>query len=145
MYIMNEGHIQFPKKNEKEVVKLLVSNGGGDLFGIEKGDEFEPDTNGNVTIEINSDSSYGDIESKLYTLTEIFKNNGLLINGQINYYGDYEGRYIIENGDFRTETPSYISELSDEEIMYEVKRRGLSLSNYKDVDPDHENDSDLEY
>lgn len=60
-------------------------------------------------------------------------------------YGDCEGRYIIENGSFCAETPVYISDLSDEEIMREVARRGLSISNDKDFEPDQDNDSDLEY
>lgn len=145
MHIMNDGYIKFSKKNEKKVVNLLLSNGAGDLFGIEKGDTFAPDKNGDVAIYIEPDFVYGDIESRLSKLTAILKDNGFLINGEIKYYGDCEGRYIIENGNFCAETPVYISDLSDEEIMREVARRGLSISNGKDFEPDQDNDSDLEY
>lgn len=83
MHIMNDGYIKFSKKNEKKVVNLLLSNGAGDLFGIEKGDTFAPDKNGDVAIYIEPDFVYGDIESRLSELTAILKDNGFLVNGEI--------------------------------------------------------------
>ena len=70
----------------------------------------------------------GDIEVSLSDIVTACKKGKLDINFYITYCGDAEGAYSYQNGEFETldENDLLLRNISDEQLISEIYRRGLT-------------------
>lgn len=120
MQIINHGSITVPPNAKSLLVTIL------DVVGF----EFVDDNilvDGMYTVEINED---GDIEEKLRKVVDAFTALDIYINVSVNYYGDYEGRYIVSDGDLidLDKTEVAIMDSSDNDLIKELENRGYTVT-----------------
>lgn len=65
----------------------------------------------------------GDLEERLNNAVSELANENVFLNGRVYYSGDYAGCYVIEDGIVRSESYDIISDISDEDLLAEIKRR----------------------
>ena len=120
MQLINQGYIIVPP-NAKSLLVIIL-----DVVGF----EFVDDNilvDGMYTVEINE---YGDIEEKLRKVVDVFTALDIYINVSVNYYGDYEGRYIVSDGDLvdLDKTEVAIMDSSDNDLIKELENRGYTVT-----------------
>lgn len=75
------------------------------------------------------ESYYGDIQPEISSLFNLFKIFGVRIDIDIEYSGDYEGKYVTRNGELieLSETDLVIDNTDDKTLVDELKRRGYNV------------------
>ena len=128
MTIMNEGEIIINDKTRAgEVAQIFVAAGIYD--SVEKVPVYEDDGTTPEEAGISVHEVFGDIEPALQEVADKCKEAGIILNGQICYSGDYDGRYYITDNEVEDLTADEIGvrEASKEELIAELQRRGLDV------------------
>lgn len=128
MTIMNEGEIIINDKTRAgEVAQIFVAAGIYD--SVEKVPVYEDDGTTPEEAGISVHEVFGDIEPALQEVADKCKEAGIILNGQICYSGDYDGRYYITDNEVEDLTADEIGvrEASNEELIAELQRRGLDV------------------
>lgn len=126
MYLINNGYITLPKNADKETVsELLKMLHEAHIIG----DDFDEYVENGSTMRIEIEECYGDIEVDLLRIVSYFADKGILLNGEVEYIGDYEGTYCISNGKFEvlSEEEKILRNLSTKELYRELTRRGIKF------------------
>lgn len=78
-------------------------------------------------VELSDYQCHGD---DLDFLLEKAKEKGFVINGEVSWYGDDEGRYIIKDNEIEhlTIDECYLRDADDETLIAELKRRGFQVT-----------------
>lgn len=122
MQIINQGTITVPP-NAKSLLVIIL-----DVVGFEFVDDNILVDGIQATVEINED---GDIEEKLRKVVNVFTALDIYINVSVNYYGDYEGRYIVSDGDLvdldKTEV-AIMDSSDDDDLIKELENRGYTVT-----------------
>lgn len=121
MQIINQGTISVPP-NAKSLLVIIL-----DVVGFEFVDDNILVDGIQATVEINED---GDIEEKLRKVVNVFTALDIYINVRVNYYGDYEGRYIVSDRDLvdLDKTEVAIMDSSDDDLIKELENRGYTVT-----------------
>ena len=121
MQIINQGSITVPP-NAKSLLVIIL-----DVVGFEFVDDNILVDGIQATVEINED---GDIEEKLRKVVNVFTALDIYIDVSVNYYGDYEGRYIVSDGDLvdLDKTEVAIMDSSDNDLIKELENRGYTVT-----------------
>lgn len=128
MNIINEGEIIINDKTRAgEVTQIMVTAGLYDAtedVPVYENDGTTPEEAGVSIHEV-----YGDIDTALQEVADKCKEAGIILNGQICYSGDYDGRYYITNNVVEDLTADEIGvrETSNEELIAELQSRGLDV------------------
>lgn len=126
MFYCNNGILDVKKEFVNEVIKAFSNTSLKDKVSQDDVEETDP---GIATFFI--EEAYGDIEGDLRLATRQLKKEGILVNGTIDYFGDYDGRYTINDSTVTLDEPNYSEEnlhtVSDESLLNEIMRRGMSL------------------
>ena len=128
MTIMNEGEIIINDKTRAgEVAQIFVA--AGIYESVEKVPVYEDDGTTPEEAGISVHEVYGDIDSAIREAADKCKEADIILNGQICYSGDYDGRYYITNNVVEDLTADEIGvrEASSEELIAELQRRGLDV------------------
>lgn len=82
-----------------------------------------------LDISIEEQFCQGDIEDALRLAVEELAQENICPYGRIEYYGDYEGRYDIEDGTVTTlsREECFVRDMTDEEVIAEAERRKLTV------------------
>lgn len=126
MYLINNGYITLPKNADKETVgELLKMLHEAHIIKDDFGEYVENEP----TMRIEIEECYGDIEVDLLRIVSYFTDKGILLNGEVEYIGDYEGTYCISNGKFEvlSEEEKILRNLSTKELYRELTRRGIKF------------------
>lgn len=121
MQIINLGYIKVSSEFESLFVTIL------DAAGFEDAEDNVSVYEASATVEINED---GDIERKLNKVVDAFTALDISIDVNVNYYGDYEGRYIVSDGDLvdLDKTEVAIMDSSDNDLIKELENRGYTVT-----------------
>lgn len=121
MQIINWGYIKVSSEFESLFVTIL------DAAGFEDAEDNVSVYEASATVEINED---GDIERKLNKVVDAFTALDISIDVNVNYYGDYEGRYIVSDGDLvdLDKTEVAIMDSSDDDLIKELENRGYTVT-----------------
>ena len=122
MQLINRGSINVSSEFESLFITIL------DAAGFEDADENVSVVHETVaTIEINE---YGDIETKLKKVVDAFTALDIPIDVNVNYYGDYEGRYIVSDGELvdLDKTEAAIMDSDDDLLIKELESRGYKVT-----------------
>lgn len=121
MQIINWGYIKVSSEFESLFVTIL------DAAGFEDAEDNVSVYEASATVEINED---GDIERKLNKVVDAFTALDISIDVNVNYYGDYEGRYIVSDGDLvdLDKTEVAIMDSSDNDLIKELENRGYTVT-----------------
>lgn len=77
---------------------------------------------------ISFDSACGLLNDALDELVDMFLVEGITLEGEIQYSGDYSGKYEYMPGLHGTvEEPMFLREHTDEKLISELKRRGYRV------------------
>ena len=128
MTIMNEGEIIINDKTRAgEVAQIFVDAGIYD--SVEKVPVYEDDGTTPEEAGISIYEVFRDIEPALQEAADKCKEAGIILNGQICYSGDYDGRYYITDNVVEDLTADEVGvrEASNEELIAELERRGLDV------------------
>lgn len=92
------------------------------------------DDENSYCLDFDEERYVGDIESELRVAVEELACCGIYPKGEITYYGDYEGRYEIGNGEVITlsHEECIVHDMADEEVIEEARRRGLYVVEKKE-------------
>lgn len=109
------------KKEEAETVKSFLN-----LFVFERS---EVEGLNGETFVIVSDETRGDITREIEKFCETLKAQKIFVNGTISYFGDYDGKYTIENSEYKefSAAESTIMDAHDQELIRELNNRGYSV------------------
>lgn len=110
MYIWNTGTITFNEKVDEEVERVVEDELMCHV------DCFD------TKIEINEVG--GDIWSELEHIVKKCSNLNPVSNMYIEFYGDYEGRYVLKGGAVDCEERRFLDEYTVEELKKEIESRG---------------------
>lgn len=88
MFYNNAGILNVGEGNEEIAISVFKKN------------NIEPVEIGNAG-EIEIDECYGDIECDLDIAIETLRELGIIVSGNVNYWGDYDGVYQISNSELR--------------------------------------------
>lgn len=96
-------------------------------------DDTYRDENNKMCLEILD--VWGDIEEDLKNFCNTCKEQNIPICVNIDYSGDADGQYICENGTFEvlSAEETCLRETSDEHLIAEIERRGLSQQIHDNV------------
>ena len=121
MELINYGSITV-SPNAKSLLVIIL-----DVVGFEFVDDNILVDGIQATVEINED---GDIEEKLRKVVNVFTALDISIDVNVNYYGDYEGRYIVSDGDLvdLDKTEVAIMDSSDNDLIKELENRGYTVT-----------------
>ena len=89
MTLTNDGTLTIEKGYTEQFIKLLI-----DQNIIETPKDVEI-TEENETVDVELSEIYGDLTDSLENLCESCKKEGINVDGLIEYYGDYDGKYEI--------------------------------------------------
>lgn len=89
MTLINDGTLTIEKGYTEQFIKLLI-----DQNIIETSKDIEI-TEENETVDIDLSEIYGDLTDSLENLCKSCKKEGINVDGLIEYYGDYDGKYEI--------------------------------------------------
>ena len=92
MTLINDGTLTIEKGYMEQFLKLLMNQ---NIIDTPKDAEV---TEESETVDIDLSGIYGDLTDSLKNLCETCKKEGINVDGLIEYYGDYDGKYeIIDN------------------------------------------------
>lgn len=89
MTLINDGTLTIEKGYTEQFLELLI-----DQNIIETPKDVEI-TEENETVDIELSEIYGNLTDSLENLCESCKKEGINVDGLIEYYGDYDGKYEI--------------------------------------------------
>ena len=89
MTLTNDGILTIEKGYTEQFIKLLI-----DQNIIETPKDVEI-TEENETVDVELSEVYGNLTDSLEKLCESCKKEGINVDGLIEYYGDYDGKYEI--------------------------------------------------
>lgn len=140
MNIINEGEIVINDKTRAgEVAQIMVTAGLYDA--TEDVPVYENDGTTPKEAGVSIHEVYGNIDTALQEVADKCKEAGIILNGQVCYSGDYYGRYYITDNVVEDLTADEIGvrEASDDELIAELKRRGLEVTVQKNQPSESEN------
>lgn len=140
MNIINEGEIIINDKTRAgEVAQIMVTAGLYDA--TEDVPVYENDGTTPKEAGVSIHEVYGNIDTALQEVADKCKEAGIILNGQVCYSGDYYGRYYITDNVVEDLTADEIGvrEASDDELIAELKRRGLEVTVQKNQPSESEN------
>lgn len=121
MQMVNQGIISIPKEWEG-ALKFCLRCVGMDEEAVD------------ITVEndkaiANIEEYYGDIEESLKDLVDMFVAADVPIDIDINYYGDYNGAYKVENDELicLDAEDLAVKKSNDDELIKELERRGYQV------------------
>lgn len=125
MTLYNNGFITVQAEHGNELMEVLVKHG---LVPERLKNSIITEDGGMSEISFDETFCMGDIEDILNQAIEELAQKGIQPRGCITYFGDYEGRYEIEDGMVTTlsHEECIVHDLADEEVLMEAKRRGLT-------------------
>ena len=144
MNIINEGEIIINDKTRAgEVAQIMVTAGLYDA--TEDVPVYENDGTTPKEAGVSIHEVYGDIDTALQEVADKCKEAGIILNGQVCYSGDYYGRYYITDNVVEDLTADEIGirEASNDELIAELKRRGLEVTVQKKQSSESEKSADL--
>ena len=144
MNIINEGEIVINDKTRAgEVAQIMVTAGLYDA--TEDVPVYENDGTTPKEAGVSIHEVYGNIDTALQEVADKCKETGIILNGQVCYSGDYYGRYYITDNVVEDLTADEIGvrEASNEELIAELKRRGLAVTVQKNQLSESEKSADL--
>lgn len=144
MNIINEGEIVINDKTRTgEVAQIMVTAGLYDA--TEDVPVYENDGTTPKEAGVSIHEVYGNIDTALQEVADKCKEAGIILNGQVCYSGDYYGRYYITDNVVEDLTADEIGvrEASNEELIAELKRRGLAVTVQKNQLSESEKSADL--
>ena len=132
MELYMNGVIFFPKKDTDKVLEILD---GYELLPDDVDDCLAADDYGSAAIEYR-DVCLGDIDDDLTEALQRLKNNNIPIKGALDYYGDYDGRYVIENYECKNLDAQavVIKDASDDDLIFELEARGYRVTEIAEDD-----------
>ncbi len=121
MYLINSGTLTLSVPVTDEILEKAQEYIGG----IIRGDETS------LAIE----ESYGDIEKDLTNLVDALVEDGITVEGSVNYYGDYEGRYdVCATGVTPFDRDAVaIRDADDATLIAELESRGFIVTKKEDA------------
>lgn len=121
MHIINQGDIRVPSEFESLFITIL------DAAGFEDAEDNVSVYEASATASIDE---YGYIERKLNKVVDAFTALDISIDVSVNYYGDYNGRYIVRDGDLvdLDKTEVAIMDSSDNDLIKELENRGYTVT-----------------
>lgn len=121
MQIINQGDIRVPSEFESLFITIL------DAAGFEDAEDNVSVYEASATVSIDE---CGDIERKLNKVVDAFTALDISIDVSVNYYGDYNGRYIVRDGDLvdLDKTEVAIMDSSDNDLIKELENRGYTVT-----------------
>lgn len=140
MNIINEGEIIINDKTRAgEVTQIMVTAGLYDA--TEDVPVYENDGTTPKEAGVSIHEVYGNIDTALQKVADKCKEAGIILNGQACYSGDYYGKYYITDNVVEDLTADEIGvrEASDDELIAELKRRGLEVTVQKNQPSESEN------
>lgn len=93
MYLMNDGSMYVNTKYANELFDMCKEI-------CEDIDRMDDNVTG-IT-EIHLSECDGDIDDELDDICRYFSERGVIINGEFEYWGDYDGKIVIENNCVRS-------------------------------------------
>ena len=144
MNIINEGEIVINDKTRAgEVAQIMVTAGLYDA--TEDVPVYENDGTTPKEAGVSIHEVYGNIDTALQEVADKCKEAGIILNGQVCYSGDYYGRYYITDNVVEDLSADEIGvrEASNEELIAELKRRGLAVTVQKNQLSESEKSADL--
>ena len=144
MNIINEGEIVINDKTRAgEVAQIMVTAGLYDA--TEDVPVYENDGTTPKEAGVSIHEVYGNIDTALQEVADKCKEAGIILNGQVCYSGDYYGRYYITDNVVEDLTADEIGvrEAANEELIAELKRRGLAVTVQKNQLSESEKSADL--
>lgn len=118
-YIVNVGEININEEVSEEAMQLI-----NNFLGCDTAAEAGSDV---LVFEEYYDKYF---DETLQELFEKLKPYGYIFNGTVGFYGDWEGRTIIENNEIYQidRNDMAIMDASDQELIYELERRGYIIA-----------------
>lgn len=121
MQITNQGIISVPEANKENLINALNSIG----METSEADIWIEDGKAETSIE----DVYGDIEDELYKLANSFITLGISIELEVDYYGDNNGKYVVENNKFinLSSEELVIKNAETQGLIDELEKRGYAV------------------
>lgn len=94
MHLLNNGTLKVNEASVEKLVSKLLEKGVVSSLTQLDITEWSPDD-----CDVDFTNSYGDIEADLQELVSELKEDGIIVNGNITYDGDYSGVYDIVDGE----------------------------------------------
>ncbi|WP_270425421.1 hypothetical protein [Blautia intestinalis] len=123
MQIINQGGIEVP--SEFETLLIVISDAAG----------FKEYDKTNIVVDrskaiLSLEEEYGDIEAKLSKIVDAFAALDIYIDVNVDYFGDYEGRYIVRDKKLvdLDEDEVVIMESNDDVLIKELESRGYTVT-----------------
>lgn len=131
MTYWNNGSFACEKKDLEALISIINQTNIPDRSGYDVDDAYE--SNGLSCLEVSECA--GDIESDLDNIVTECEKQGIKMEFDISYTGDAEGGYIYKNGKYETlnEDQVHLRNISDEDLISEIQRRGLSQKIHDNV------------
>lgn len=122
MELINQGIIKVPSDWRSTLVIILNAVG----ITTENDDVY---IEGEYAIR-ELEELYGDIEDELSAIVNSFGVFDVPVDVNVNYYGDYEGRYIVSDGDLidLDKTEVAIMDSNDDDLIKELENRGYKVT-----------------
>lgn len=122
MELINQGIIKVPSDWRSTLVIILNAVG----ITTENDDVY---IEGEYAIR-ELEELYGDIENELSSIVNSFSIFDVPIDVNIKYWGDYEGRYIVSDGDLvdLDKTEVAIMDSDDNDLIKELENRGYTVT-----------------
>ena len=122
MQIVNHGIISIPEKWGIGALKFCLRYVGIDEEKIDVSIE-------NDKVVANIEEYYGDIEENLIDLVNMFVVADIPIDIDIEYYGDYNGAYKVENDELvhLDSDDLIIKDSNDDDLIKELECRGYKI------------------
>lgn len=129
MYLMNDGSVYVDTKYANELVNMCREL-------CEDVDRMDNAVTGVTEIHLSECDGY--IDDDLDSICEYFSERGVVINGEFEYWGDYDGKIVIENNcvkSYDDEEYGANEALKGNSIGLELKEKLLNeLKNFKGKD-----------
>lgn len=130
MELIFNGELSFPSDATTEVLKALEENSLlPDFVDIEDAAEAVIAQSDGRSILEYIDSYLGDSCDDLARVTKELYRKGIKLDGVLNYYGDYDGRYEVHDGEVE-DLDLYaiaIRDAVDEVLIRELESRGYEI------------------
>lgn len=122
MELINQGTIKVPS-NWRSVLVIILNAVG---ITTEDNDVY---IEGQYAIR-ELEELYGDIEDELSSVVNSFSVFGVPVDVNIEYWGDYNGMYIVKNGVLvgLDENEVAVMESNDDDLIKELESRGYTIT-----------------
>ena len=126
MYYCNDGTLTFHNlkaENRKDIIAKMEEYN----IAEDRDMDFKTEETGDFVVDISN--AYGDIEGGLIKLAEYCKSINASMECDIDYSGDYDGKYVCKDNELNTLSSDelIIQNTSTEELLRELERRGVKV------------------